>query len=1102
MYISLLIVCYKKEEIYMPSLQKIFGLKKARSVTKLIALGVSFALLFSAGSYYFLKDNTSWANVTNLALPEALKIIKPEISNKDLSLPVIRGIEISNLDRLDLKFNFDTMSKKDISKEDMVRLIKYFLGFLSIPTDNLWVNLSSYEKDRMLPDNLAKLDIGKDMLLEDFLLKQIASYVTDPKTTYGKQYWNKVREVSYNLLGHTKAGVNSCYKVWIVPQKAVICQNKSKDSLRAFIKEAKLKVMLEEDYLQVSQSSMAKMSKADDKVNQAAKEIFKRDLIPVIEYQVNNAASFAPLRQLYYALILANYFKSHLGVDKVYGRFIDRSSANNISLKNPEMVKENIYNSYLKNAKEGVYNYLSKEYDQYSKEKVLRKYFSGGIVNSQIAQAQEVIDQSDSKAFTDQQKKANKGQEVGAQVKVKKENFAKRIGVNNKPDFEFTDEVKLEIIQFAAKHQGKRKFKDNPELFIPRSEVLDNGKSASIVYADNYLLTDQAFSCHFEFKGRTYIAINIDLINDEEAMNFYIDHEKNECFWQEQLIELGLKDHIGFSHTLTWAQMLTQQTDRAYKYIRQDIDNLDLESLTSLVQENPKTRSEYYNNIRTVLNKNQRLARLIDISKVQAMDRNIYVYAKTLYSQKAPQLEMPQVVEDKAKVEDQELGTVTPEIVKRKVAAPLKLSQETIEEAKKIPTVGARIRFLREALKKQALDQDKEKWEVKGLAKQLSMPEYNLLSRMERDMYIIPAGVRKQIADLFGLDIHILYTTQINLGKEISEKVKAELKNKQFGEIIRGLREARGLSREDLAKRISDLSGVSYAADNLEALENTRGFSAPQEIVQEHALGLGMSQEGLNSLMRQEEIDHYEGAIPTKASKEEEKVLTITEQLREQLDAAKNVGERISILREARGWREKELAQRLGHKNHNVISRYQRGKYVPFAKAREQLAKVLGVEIKELCPAQDKLSANWQLPQEEAGKLEGETFGEIIKGIRIVRGLSANDLARRMTQQTGIQYSGNDIELIESNEGAIVLKEIIDIYANGLGVEPQVIVNLLPEANQKIYQASIPEQAVVNGGVDFSLGLTNSLGYSAKDMAKIKAMPSLDLDFEIIKVAK
>src|SRR5579863_1862356 len=51
----------------------------------------------------------------------------------------------------------DNMSGQALKKEGE-RLIKYFLAGLAIPDKDLWVNLSPYEKNKMVPEALGQTD--------------------------------------------------------------------------------------------------------------------------------------------------------------------------------------------------------------------------------------------------------------------------------------------------------------------------------------------------------------------------------------------------------------------------------------------------------------------------------------------------------------------------------------------------------------------------------------------------------------------------------------------------------------------------------------------------------------------------------------------------------------------------------------------------------------------------------------------------------------------------------------------------------------------------------------------------------------------------------
>ena len=79
-------------------------------------------------------------------------------------------------------------------KEEYAKLIKYFLASLTIPDEDQWVNLSPYEKDRIIKDDFGKTEMGRDLLAQDYMLKQITSSLIYPEDSLGKKFWDKVYE--------------------------------------------------------------------------------------------------------------------------------------------------------------------------------------------------------------------------------------------------------------------------------------------------------------------------------------------------------------------------------------------------------------------------------------------------------------------------------------------------------------------------------------------------------------------------------------------------------------------------------------------------------------------------------------------------------------------------------------------------------------------------------------------------------------------------------------------------------------------------------------------------------------------------------------------
>ena len=81
------------------------------------------------------------------------------------------------------------------------KLIKYFLAALTTPENEMWVNLSPYEKDRIIPDAFGITEMGRDLLAQDYILKQITSSLMYPEDELGSRFWDKVYAAAYEKFG-------------------------------------------------------------------------------------------------------------------------------------------------------------------------------------------------------------------------------------------------------------------------------------------------------------------------------------------------------------------------------------------------------------------------------------------------------------------------------------------------------------------------------------------------------------------------------------------------------------------------------------------------------------------------------------------------------------------------------------------------------------------------------------------------------------------------------------------------------------------------------------------------------------------------------------
>jgi len=93
------------------------------------------------------------------------------------------------------------------------KLIKYFLAALTIPEDEMWVNLSPYEKDRIIPGGFGDTEMGRDLLAQDYLLKQLTASLMYPDEKLGNDFWKRVYQKAQEKYGTSEVPINTFNKV-------------------------------------------------------------------------------------------------------------------------------------------------------------------------------------------------------------------------------------------------------------------------------------------------------------------------------------------------------------------------------------------------------------------------------------------------------------------------------------------------------------------------------------------------------------------------------------------------------------------------------------------------------------------------------------------------------------------------------------------------------------------------------------------------------------------------------------------------------------------------------------------------------------------------
>lgn len=257
------------------------------------------------------------------------------------------GLRIDESDPFKINFVLDTAGNEKYSQEHLNLLVEFFLSAVTLPKEKFWVNLSPYEQDRIIDEKLLDTSSGRLLLEQDYVLKVLSSSLTHPDTNSGKNYWDRI----INRNESEKNNISELLrKVWIVPKLAKL----STVNNMVLIDEASLSIESEEDYL-----------KLDNGVTGSVNS--------VLEDQVNKGEHFALLRSFYKAFVLGLWYKDMMK-ETLMKDYINNNKVLGIDVNNT-VVKERLYQDYLKSNQLGVYN-LAKKTDLVRQKRI---YSAGGF---------------------------------------------------------------------------------------------------------------------------------------------------------------------------------------------------------------------------------------------------------------------------------------------------------------------------------------------------------------------------------------------------------------------------------------------------------------------------------------------------------------------------------------------------------------------------------------------------------------------------------------------------------------------------------------------------------------------------------------------------
>jgi hypothetical protein len=278
----------------------------------------------------------------------------------------------------------------DVKKAARKSLEYFFIG-LVLSDNQFWANLSPESPNGIIEPVLAQTDLGRIMLATDLKLKKDVCELTNPKESkVGKEFWTRLYRKAAQL--GIEDNIPAINRVWIVPKETIVSETEN----RFTILKNSLGVCLESEYF--SQTAEAKDGKLRE-LQDYASGLMKELIIPVLEKKVNESYSYAALKEIYNALVLARWYKNKFGFR--YNSLLHTMGKSEIiedAEVNFSYGPEMAYQDYIKSYKSGEYSF-SESYQSGMGSYTTVSYFSGGIDfrKTKLSQAAANIDEQKNK---------------------------------------------------------------------------------------------------------------------------------------------------------------------------------------------------------------------------------------------------------------------------------------------------------------------------------------------------------------------------------------------------------------------------------------------------------------------------------------------------------------------------------------------------------------------------------------------------------------------------------------------------------------------------------------------------------------------------------
>lgn len=294
---------------------------------------------------------------------------------------LVRGISIDANGGYELYVDtgLEKNAGRSAAEAGVRRMSTYIKIGVALPGSMFWVNLRPGGEADIIDPYLERTDMGEVLLAADVQLKQDMARFTSPRTPEGRKYWDALYAKADGLYGPDEdAVIPAAVRPWVVPGESVIRQSPRS----AYIYKASLKVCLEQDWL--SHHNLAgchlPAPEQDSRVrqlNEYSSHLIRELILPKLTREVNSSPKYAALRQVYYCLLLAQWYKRCApGISQILPAADSRDLTGIVSAHG--WSKQRYFDAYMRSARDG--EYAISENFKTDRGITVRQYMSGGFV--------------------------------------------------------------------------------------------------------------------------------------------------------------------------------------------------------------------------------------------------------------------------------------------------------------------------------------------------------------------------------------------------------------------------------------------------------------------------------------------------------------------------------------------------------------------------------------------------------------------------------------------------------------------------------------------------------------------------------------------------